>query len=285
LDIEALSQISNLKSQIFSMEFTEFFKKKRIDLAALKNAEPALFSEFETHYAQMGEKSFDHSKKYWFNKLRRQFQLAPEVKTEKAHIANPLAEQTITESLIETSVPAAPSAKLGFAPKFRAGNMPKPAPTINEDKKQETPAPAPTENNTGDRPAESKPAYQPRFKMTPKTDAEEIPSQIVEENPVSEAPKEAKATYQPRFKMKPKEGVEELSRETSEENTLSEAPKEAKSTYQPRFKMKPKAEGITLETPEVKPETEETKPGPEETPVAKPAYKPRFNIKNLPPKA
>jgi len=32
--------------------------------------------------------------------------LAPEVKTEKLHIANPIAEQTITESLIEEVAPA-----------------------------------------------------------------------------------------------------------------------------------------------------------------------------------
>jgi len=115
------------------MTFDEFFKKKRIDLVALENAEPALFSEFKIHYDQMGEKSFDHTKKYWFNKIRRQFPLAVEVKTEKAHIANPLAEQTITESLTETVAPS-PSPKLGFVPKFKMGNMPKPV--VDEDKKR-----------------------------------------------------------------------------------------------------------------------------------------------------
>ena len=38
------------------MTFEEFFKKKRIDLDALQAAEPALFSEFKTHFEQMGEK-------------------------------------------------------------------------------------------------------------------------------------------------------------------------------------------------------------------------------------
>ena len=70
------------------MTFDEFFKKKRIDLPALQKAEPALFSEFKAHYEQMGEKSFDHTKKYWFNKRRRQFPLAVEVKTEKIKIEN-----------------------------------------------------------------------------------------------------------------------------------------------------------------------------------------------------
>jgi hypothetical protein len=62
------------------MTFEEFFKKKRIDLAALQSGEPGLFSEFRKHFEQMGEKSFDHTKKYWFNKLRLQYHLAPELK-------------------------------------------------------------------------------------------------------------------------------------------------------------------------------------------------------------
>jgi hypothetical protein len=90
------------------MTFEEFFKKKKINLAALENADGALFSDFKNHFEQMGEKSFDHAKKYWFNKLRREFPLPPEVKAEKEHIANPIAEQTITESLAET-VSAVPS--------------------------------------------------------------------------------------------------------------------------------------------------------------------------------
>jgi hypothetical protein len=149
------------------MTFEEFFKKKRIDLAALEQAEPTLFSEFKIHYDQMGEKSFDHTKKYWFNKLRRQFPLAPEVKTEKPHIANPLAEQTITESLTETPPPP-PSPKLGFVPKFKMGNMPKPAASGNDDKKEEAtiaPAAEKTPTEQLDEKNEAKPAYKPRFNM------------------------------------------------------------------------------------------------------------------------
>ncbi len=44
------------------MTFEDFFNKKRIDLVALKAAEPGLFAEFEKHFTQMGEKSFDHTK-------------------------------------------------------------------------------------------------------------------------------------------------------------------------------------------------------------------------------
>src|ERR1700761_885757 len=116
------SQISHLKSK--RMDFEEFFAKKKIDLAALGKAEPGLLSEFRTHFEQMGEKSFDHTKKYWFNKLRLSYHLAPELKEEKVAIANPLAEQTITETLSETSAPAS----VGFKPRFKAG-MAKPAET------------------------------------------------------------------------------------------------------------------------------------------------------------
>ena len=142
------------------MTFEEFFKKKRIDLTALKKAEPKLFSEFRVHYEEMGEISFDHSKKYWFNKLRHQFQLAPEVKTEKVHIANPLAEQTITESLIET--PDAPAPKPAFVPRFRAVNVPKPASTLedNEDGATSSNLPEPTVESTT-----PKPGYRPRFNV------------------------------------------------------------------------------------------------------------------------
>jgi hypothetical protein len=145
------------------MEFEEFFKKKKIDLPVLEKAEPSLFSEFKTHYQQMGEKSFDHTKKYWFNKLRRQFPLAPEIKTEKAHIANPIAEQTITESLIETVLPP-PSPKAGFTPRFKAGATAPPAETTEIKKEEllpktdqqaaETAAPVPS----------PKAGFTPRFK-------------------------------------------------------------------------------------------------------------------------
>src|ERR1700712_4923969 len=94
-----------------SMEFEEFFRKKKINLVAFEEGEQALFSEFKIHFEQMGEKSFDHTKKYWFNKLRLRFPAPVEVKSEKFAIDNPLAEQTITESLIESSTP---SPNIGF---------------------------------------------------------------------------------------------------------------------------------------------------------------------------
>src|SRR6201986_2145646 len=100
------------------MTFEEFFKRKKIDLLALEKAEHDLFSEFKSHYESMGEKSFDHTKKYWFNKLRLRFPSPVDVKVEKEIIENRLAEQTITESLVESSTPPP---NIGFKPQFRPG--------------------------------------------------------------------------------------------------------------------------------------------------------------------
>ncbi|HEY5326285.1 MAG TPA: hypothetical protein VIJ27_04740 [Mucilaginibacter sp.] len=144
------------------MDFEEFFKKKRIDLAALEQGESGLFSEFKTDFGQMGEKSFDYTKKYWFNKLRRQFPLSVEVKTEKARSENPLAEQTVLESLTET-IPARPSPELGFVPKFRMANIAKPVVNV-EDKKEGLSNNAAGENTKPEK-NEVKPAYKPRFNI------------------------------------------------------------------------------------------------------------------------
>jgi hypothetical protein len=62
------------------MTFEDFLIKKRIDPVKLKAKEQSFFSEFESHFQQMGEKSFDHSKKFWFNKLRKTYHLKEEIK-------------------------------------------------------------------------------------------------------------------------------------------------------------------------------------------------------------
>jgi len=191
------------------MTFGEFFKKKKISLQLLQQGEPALFLEFEKHYEQMGEKSFDHTKKYWFNQLRRRFPAPVEVKVEKVIIENPLAEQTIAESLTE---PVTPVASVGFKPRFKAG-ISKPT----EEKAAEPVQEEPTA-------AEEKPAipapgvgFKPRFKesMVQKSTVDETvkpdePEQKkdepIEENPVESTPKPV--GFKPRFNaknIKPKE--------------------------------------------------------------------------------
>jgi len=185
------------------MTFEEFFIKKRIDLPALEKAEPVLFSEFKTHFHEMGEKSFDHTKKYWFNKLRHQFHLAPEIKVEKPAIANLPVQQAVTENLTEPTTATQP-AKQGFVPRFKAANIVKPP--VVEDKTEEKPAaddPAPP-------PSPAKVGFTPRFKAAnmPKPAATE---EKIEEKPTDagsvaeEKPTEVvapKAAYKPRFNIK-----------------------------------------------------------------------------------
>ena len=141
------------------------------------------------NFEQMGEKSFDHTKKYWFNKLRREYPLPVEVKTEKPKIENPLAEQTITESLAETAFPAV-TLKTGFVPRFKA-NLTTP-PVIDEKSTEPYVPPHAMEENPG---------YYPRFI----TKSNGLQSEITDEDdkkPEPNDPVPAKPAYKPRFNMK-----------------------------------------------------------------------------------
>jgi hypothetical protein len=178
------------------MTFEEFFRKKKISLVALEQGEPALFSEFKIHFEKMGEKSFDHTKKYWFNKLRARFPAPPEPKVEKVVIENTLAEQTITETLGEK--PAQPAPKVGFTPRFKAGAT-KPAET--------TPPPEakPEVEKTEEtkKPASAPVGFKPRFKagvtkpVEPAANTEPTPE--AEKPAESEKPLAAPAGFKPRF--------------------------------------------------------------------------------------
>jgi hypothetical protein len=230
------------------MTFEEFFIKKRIDLPALKKAEPGLFSEFKTHFFEMGEKSFDHTKKYWFNKLRHQFHLAPEIKVEKPVVAPPPVQPAIGESLTDPAAVPQP-AKPGFVPRFKAGKIAKPA--VAEDITEEIPA----TSQADAAPASAKPGFTPRFK------AANMAKPPITENKIEERSVDAETAPQPQ---------------------------PAKPGFTPRFKAANMAKPpVTEDKTEEKP----TKAGPahEEKPVEantpKPTYKPRFNMKNIPPKA
>jgi len=230
------------------MTFEEFFIKKRIDLPAFEKAEPGLFSEFKTHFDEMGEKSFDHTKKYWFNKLRHQFHLAPEIKVEKPAIANPLAQQTITESLGEPATAPQP-AKQGFVPRFKAANVAKPP--VVEDKAEEKA----TESEPAPPSSPAKVGFTPRFK------AANMAKPAVTEDKPEEKPAEAESTP---------------------------LPQPAKPGFTPRFKAANMAKpAVTEDTSEEKPAASEPAAEEKTAEITppKPAFKPRFNMKNMPPKA
>ncbi|MGF7081148.1 hypothetical protein [Mucilaginibacter sp. UYCu711] len=221
------------------MTFEEFFKKKRIDLAALQQGEPALFAEFKLHYEQMGEKSFDHTKKYWFNKIRLIYNLPPEINTEKPQIENQLAEQTVNESLSEM---AAPAPKVGFTPRFKAAVPPKTVEETQEEKKEGVAAET-----------APKVGFTPRFKAGVTKPVETLSEEKKEESPVDDKPK---VGFTPRFKAGVTKPVEAPSEEKVEEAPIGDKPKVG---FTPRFKA-----GVTkpVETPseEKEEEADEDKP-------------------------
>ncbi|WP_256012961.1 hypothetical protein [Desertivirga xinjiangensis] len=272
------------------MTFEEFFAKKKIDLGQLEKAEPGLFSEFKSHFHLMGEKSFDHSKKFWFNKLRRLYHLAAQEKEAKpvqtaiAAQAEPLSSPTMEQ------VPSAPSEikeTSAASPIGKPAFKPRNIPVKN------------TEEVKPDMPAEEtvpvkKPGFRPR--NLPSADAQSVDSRPgqseVSEKPSAEAAStsEVKQPYRPKFNVRnlPKNpsGVEEQTGSSTEEtaspepeNKSPEIPGEPKPAYKPRFNPK--------NVPVQKPAEEETdaaenaaeEPSPE---APKPAYKPRFNAKNIP---
>ena len=94
------------------LTFEEFSAKKKIDLTLFQKAEPVLYSEFRTEYDQMGEKSFDHSKKFWFNKLRRAYHLQVEPKPPK---------EIIEKSELSSQVEPISSADIGHKPSYTPG--------------------------------------------------------------------------------------------------------------------------------------------------------------------
>ncbi|MFU1857908.1 hypothetical protein ACK8HY_12900 [Sphingobacterium sp. NGMCC 1.201703] len=229
------------------MTFEEFFAKKKIDLKALKAADEPLFEEFRTHYSAMGEKSFDHSKKFWFNKLRKSYHLAEEEVV--------VVKKTIQTDPVETA-PAATDASVtkpaGFKPRFKATAPAEPAEQKEEPK---------TEPSTAA--ANSVPGFKPRFKpgITKNTanSSEEPPATT--ELPKDDAPETAKPTgFKPRFKP----GITKNTTNSSEEPSVpaelpkDAAPETAKPTgFKPRFKAGLTKAASTDSTQEVAPPTED----------------------------
>lgn len=185
------------------MTFEEFLIKKKIDPVQLQTKEQSFFSEFESHFLQMGEKSFDHSKKFWFNKLRRAYHLKEENK------------------IVETSVTAQEKSSIGpsnqekpiYKSRFNA------ATTQHSDLKTQQPEINPP------------PKYIPRFKATVNASEQKLATEMDKD---LELEQEIKSVYKPRFKAQIVETVEKQSEiEGESAPDLSDNPK---SAYKPRFK-------------------------------------------------
>lgn len=251
------------------LTFEEFFKKKSINLQQLQQAEPILFAEFSRDYPLMGEKSFDYTKKYWFNNLRHLYPLpqAPKPHKVQAEAISQMAVQGVTAA-------AAQNLDAGIErPKFTEDNLPelvaKNVPeqdvslaeiekTIIEDKPEaelatENPPPA-TEN--------AKPAFKPRFnpKTTNKPETETKAGPATENPKLKTGPEQAteqKPAFKPRF------NIQNIKKDVVK--TVSET-----EIQIPETEAEIKAE-LATENPQ--PKTEE----------AKPTYKPRFQMKNIKP--
>jgi hypothetical protein len=188
------------------MTFEEFLLKKKIDPVQLQDADQDFFDEFKSHFIEMGEKSFDHSKKFWFNKLRRAYPLAEVVKIAVAPQAEaleassfethkaPVAEAMVPQAeALESPVAEVLEAKPAFKPRFKANITPKEEIKNDQGDNKETPNSEPSKpTNT------TKPIYKPRFKA-PAKPADELE---VKESGIA-PPKEIvdpKPAYRPRFK-------------------------------------------------------------------------------------
>src|SRR5690606_31656368 len=243
-----------LSLHLYMATFEEFFAKKKIDLQALRNAKPELYTEFHRHYHAMGEKSFDHTKKFWFNKLRKSYRLhEEEAPVQKIETAAP--EQAVTTS-------SGTNKALGFKPKFRA-NVTKP---IEPEKSEPTADTNPTVTAQENKPA----GFKPRFKAgVTKTE-----DKAVEAPSPSESNEEAvskPAGFKPRFKA----GV------TKTEDKVVEVPPSSASNedtvqkpagFKPRFKA-----GVTKSVIKEEPEATASDEQPEPDQASKPSgFKPRF---------
>jgi hypothetical protein len=187
-----------------------------------------------------------------------QYRLSPEIKTEKVKMENPLAEQTITDSLAESALleprPAATS-------KFQAAPIP------------ERPATEHTEQAA----SEAKPAtgFKPRYKAGATKPAQPV-DQPSDENKTEETPvpDKPKAGFTPRFKPGVTKAADASAASQPEENKTQRAPvaDNPKVGFTPRFKA-----GITKppETPQLSGDnTSDETPPPAEKP--KVGFTPRF---------
>ncbi|WP_374166731.1 hypothetical protein [Arcticibacter sp. MXS-1] len=252
------------------MTFEEFFAKKKIDLQQLEKADHALYTEFKTHFSQMGEKSFDHSKKFWFNKLRHLYRLQESPKEVLKQAETSIASQS--ESLSSPTIEqAAPAAKVsGFKPRFKA------AATKTEDPEAVTPPDSGPQEAKHTAPSGTRPAFKPRnvkpVSGTPSEDAQKVESRPgqteVSGTPVVSSPENSDqktAGYKPRFAARnipeSPSGAAEQTGHTVEQQHQKEDQKGEPSLPEP------------------------AKEAPKEAENARPAYKPRFNMKNTRPAA
>jgi hypothetical protein len=261
------------------MTFEEFFLKKKIDLDLFKKGKPDVFAEFVSHYEQMSEKSFDHTKKYWFNNLRIAFPLSEEKEQKLKDAFKPITETIAKKDTVEQSVgdeQTIIAKSPGFKPRFKS-------PVISDTKSIESDSPK-SEISEVQLPKPT--GFKPRFKAgvtasTPKAQEEKLKEEKIESQEEGQPSKPA--GFKPRFKAgitasAPKsEGDEKSEAIEKEISTEDKSTVSKPSGFKPRFKA-----GVTASIPktenEEKPEEVKSENSAEEQPeVTKPVgFKPRF---------
>src|SRR5690606_9163004 len=142
------------------------------------------------HYTQMGEKSFDHTKKYWFNKLRQQYPLAEDETTTKDQAVATEVLQELASNPTATTISSKPA---GFKPRFKAG--------VTKTAEPQTPKEETKLQDAESNPANKPTGFKPRFKAgvtktaEPQTPKEETKPQEAESNPANKP-----TGFKPRFK-------------------------------------------------------------------------------------
>lgn len=245
-----------------------------------------MYKEFRSHFTLMGEKSFDHSKKFWFNKLRKQYVL----REDTVAASQPKGLHTTTPNLnddkadVSKDAPQAPK-PAGFKPRFKGTSLPKPAdPDTTEPiiEKGETSAKPsgfkPRFNAAKLKKADTKDDATDQHPLTPPEDAladKDKAESSTEESPEKPLMGKKPTGFTPRFKA----GVTKKTEPPSEENAASK-PEEAKPLgFKPRFKA-----GVTktekhIEENQGTDKPEEDKPTAkqtQETPAKPLGFKPRF---------
>ena len=203
------------------LSFEDFFIKKKIDLSALQSADPNLYGEFREHYATMGEKSFDHSKKFWFNKLRKSYLL---LEIEK-DLKTPILENKATSTSPSSSTDDSAVKPTGFKPTFKI----KPKANLNVDEVVDIQTNKQEEGIT--KPAGFKPRFKPGVTKTSassQSTTETTPEETVSNNEVpsvqeKETENNKPAGFKPRFKA----GVTKSA--TSSQSTTETTPQETVS--------------------------------------------------------
>jgi hypothetical protein len=261
------------------MTFEEFFLKKKIDLGLFKKGKPDVFAEFVSHYEQMSEKSFDHTKKYWFNNLRIAFPLSEKKEQKLKDAFKPITETIAKKDTVEQSVgdeqtiiakspvisdtksteSDSPKSEIsevqlpkptGFKPRFKGGVVASTPKAQEEKLKVEKP-----ESQEEGQPLKTKPAgFKPRFKAgltasAPKSEGDEKSEAIEKEISTEDKSTVSKPSgFKPRFKAGvtasiPKTENEEKPEEVKSENSDEEQPEVTKPVgFKPRFKTTKKAD-------------------------------------------